>query len=71
VLLVGGDFAADLASGALAAGMPASSIVPFASNEAATAWLRANGRAGDLVLLKGSRRYKLEDVLAGLRGAHA
>jgi UDP-N-acetylmuramyl pentapeptide synthase len=51
--------------------MPASSIVPFASNEAATAWLRANGRAGDLVLLKGSRRYKLEDVLAGLRGAHA
>jgi UDP-N-acetylmuramoyl-tripeptide--D-alanyl-D-alanine ligase len=70
-LLVGGDFAADLASGALAAGMPASCIVSFASNEAATAWLRANGRAGDLVLLKGSRRYKLEDVLAGLRGAHA
>jgi UDP-N-acetylmuramyl pentapeptide synthase len=56
-LLVGGDFAADLASGALAGGMPASSIVSFASNEAATAWLRANGRA--------------EDVLAGLRGAHA
>jgi UDP-N-acetylmuramoyl-tripeptide--D-alanyl-D-alanine ligase len=70
-LLVGGDFAAELASGALAAGMPSASIVPFASNEAATAWLRANGRAGDLVLLKGSRRYKLEDVLAGLRGAHA
>ncbi len=70
-LLVGGDFAADLASGALAAGMPASSIVSFASNDEATAWLRANGRAGDLVLLKGSRRYKLEDVLAGLRGAHA
>ena len=70
-LLVGGDFATDLADGARAAGMPASRIVPFDSNEAATAWLRANARAGDLVLLKGSRRYRLEDVLAGLRGAHA
>jgi UDP-N-acetylmuramyl pentapeptide synthase len=69
--LVGGDFATDLADGARAAGMPASRIVPFDSNEAATAWLRANARAGDLVLLKGSRRYRLEDVLAGLRGAHA
>ncbi len=70
-LLVGGDFAAELASGARAGGMPESSIVPFASNESATAWLRANARAGDLVLLKGSRRYRLETVLAGLRGAHA
>jgi UDP-N-acetylmuramoyl-tripeptide--D-alanyl-D-alanine ligase len=70
-LLVGGDFAAELASGARAGGLPESRIVPFASNDAAIAWLRSNARAGDLVLLKGSRRYKLEDVLAGLRGAHA
>ncbi len=70
-LLVGGDFAMELASGARAGGLPESRIVPFASNDAAIAWLRSNARAGDLVLLKGSRRYKLEDVLAGLRGAHA
>jgi UDP-N-acetylmuramyl pentapeptide synthase len=68
---VGGDFAEELAGGARDAGMSDSSIVPFASNDAAIAWLRANARAGDLVLLKGSRRYRLEDVLAGLRGAHA
>jgi UDP-N-acetylmuramoyl-tripeptide--D-alanyl-D-alanine ligase len=71
VLLVGGDFAADLARGAREGGMPAADIVAFDDNAAATAWLRANARDGDLVLLKGSRRYRLEDVLANLRAVHA
>jgi UDP-N-acetylmuramoyl-tripeptide--D-alanyl-D-alanine ligase len=68
-LLVGGDFADDLAAGARAAGMDAARIVPFSDNAAAVAWLRANARAGDLVLIKGSRRYRLEDVVDGLRAA--
>ncbi len=71
VLLVGGDFAADLARGARESGMPAGDVVPFDDNAGATAWLRANARDGDLVLLKGSRRYRLEDVLADLRAVHA
>ncbi|MBD5603795.1 MAG: hypothetical protein IAI48_01680, partial [Candidatus Eremiobacteraeota bacterium] len=70
-LLVGGDYADDLARGAREGGMADSCIVPFASNDGAIAWLRAHARPDDLVLLKGSRRYKLEDVVAGLRGAHA
>lgn len=67
VLLVGGDFADDLARGARAGGMDAGRIVPFASNAVAVEWLRANAREGDLILVKGSRRYRLEEVVAGLR----
>jgi UDP-N-acetylmuramoyl-tripeptide--D-alanyl-D-alanine ligase len=70
-LLVGGEFAADLARGARKAGYPAQSIIPFADSVAAVAWLRANASSGDLVLLKASRRYHLEQVLEGLRAAHA
>jgi UDP-N-acetylmuramoyl-tripeptide--D-alanyl-D-alanine ligase len=70
LLLVGGDYAGDLARGARAGGMDATRIVPFASTEEVVAWLRANVRPGDLILVKGSRRYRLEDVVAGLRAAH-
>ena len=69
VLLVGGDFAIDLERGARAAGLAAERIVRFATNAVAVAWLRANLRTGDLVLLKGSRRYKLEEIVASLRDA--
>jgi UDP-N-acetylmuramoyl-tripeptide--D-alanyl-D-alanine ligase len=70
-LLVGGDFAADIARGASAAGLPEAAIVPYAANADAVAWLQENARAGDLVLLKASRRYKLEEIVEGLRGARA
>jgi len=70
-LLVGGDFAQDLARGARAGGLPLERIVPFESNAVATQWLRANVRPGDLVLLKASRRYKLEEILDRLRSAYA
>jgi len=68
-LLVGGDYANDLALGARGAGLGASRIVNFGRNADAVTWLRGNTAKGDLVLLKGSRRYKLEEVVAGLKGA--
>ncbi|HEY0799129.1 MAG TPA: UDP-N-acetylmuramoyl-tripeptide--D-alanyl-D-alanine ligase, partial [Candidatus Baltobacteraceae bacterium] len=68
VLLVGGLHAEDLSRGARDGGLAQECIVPFASNEAAAGWLRANIRAGDLVLFKGSRRYKLEEIVQELRG---
>lgn len=67
VLLAGGAFAAELARGARAAGMPADAIVSYADNDAAIAWLRANATPDDLVLLKGSRMYRMEQIVAGLR----
>ena len=68
-LLVGGEFAGDVARGARAAGFPSDRIVHFASNDEATSWLAKNTLAGDLVLLKASRRYRLEEIVAGLRAA--
>ena len=66
-LLVGGDFAGDLSRGARDTGFDRERIVPFANNTVAVAWLRANVRDGDLVLLKGSRRYRLEEIVEGVR----
>jgi len=70
-MLVGGEFAGDLARGACRAGFSDERIVGFGDSAQAVEWLRANARAGDVVLLKASRRYHLEDVLEGLRATHA
>ena len=67
VLLVGGEFAEQLALGALEAGMPESRVVRFENNLDATSWIKEYANRDDIVLLKGSRMYKLEQVLEGLR----
>jgi UDP-N-acetylmuramoyl-tripeptide--D-alanyl-D-alanine ligase len=67
VMLVGGEFAAELALGATTAGLPSERIVPFATNDQAARWVRDNTRAGDAVLLKGSRKYRLEEIVEELR----
>ncbi len=67
VMLVGGEFAGDLALGASTAGLSSERIVPFESNEQAASWLREHARAGDAVLLKGSRKYRLEEIVEELR----
>ncbi len=66
-LLVGGDFAEFMASGARRAGFSSQRIVRFATNGEAVAWLRANAREEDVVLLKGSRMYKLEEIVEELK----
>jgi len=70
-LLVGGDHGTDVARGARAAGFDADRIVEYGDNASAIAWLRENGRPGDLVLLKASRKYRLEEVRDALGEAHA
>ena len=65
--LFGGDFADDLIAGALRAGLSSERIARFATNGEAAAWLRAHGREGDAVLLKGSRKYRLEEIVGELR----
>src|SRR5580658_10398611 len=66
VLLVSGDFAAALALGAQRAGLDASRIVLVRNNSHAAAWLRENATSDDAVLLKGSRKYKLEEIVEEL-----
>ncbi|MHB8177961.1 MAG: UDP-N-acetylmuramoyl-tripeptide--D-alanyl-D-alanine ligase [Vulcanimicrobiaceae bacterium] len=69
ILLVGGDYADDLARGAERAGLSSERILHFTTNEEAAAWLRANGRCEDVALLKGSRRYRLEEIVLRLGDA--
>ena len=63
VVLAGGTFAADTAHGVES---KAGAVVRYDSNDEAVAWLRANLRRGDAVLLKGSRVYKMEQIAEAL-----
>lgn len=66
IVLVGGAFAAALARGAAEVGATGDRVVPYASNDEAVAWLRDHATANDVVLLKGSRMYHMEQIVAGL-----
>lgn len=67
VVLVSGEFADALARGAQRGGMLPDAIVHVDGNAAAAQWLRENARGGDVVLLKGSRKYKLEEIVEDLQ----
>ena len=67
VLLVRGEYAAELARGAQRGGLGRRQIVRIGTNAQAARWLREHVRPDDLVLLKGSRKYKLEEIVEELR----
>ncbi len=71
VLMVGGDYAASLAAGAARAGFPRDRIVSFGGNEEAADWLRKNATDQDVVLLKGSRKYRMEEIVQALKAGAA
>jgi UDP-N-acetylmuramoyl-tripeptide--D-alanyl-D-alanine ligase len=71
ILLVGGDYAGSVVAGAVAAGLPPDRIVTYHGNTEAVQWLRDHVGAHDAVLLKGSRKYKMEEIVESLRGAQA
>ena len=66
IVLVGGDFAGALADGARAGGLAPDALVMYRTNDEAIAWLREHAHSDDLVLLKGSRMYRMEQIVAGL-----
>ena len=66
IVLVGGEFAAALAVGTQAMGLAPDALVTYETNDDAIAWLREHVRPDDLVLLKGSRMYRMEQIVAGL-----
>lgn len=67
VLLVSGEFAAALARGARGAGFDADRIVTVDTNAQAASWLRQHADSEDLILLKGSRKYRLEQIVEDLQ----
>jgi UDP-N-acetylmuramoyl-tripeptide--D-alanyl-D-alanine ligase len=66
-LLAVGRFAEETASAAVAAGLPAARVRTAESAEAAGRELQDDLRPGDLVLVKGSRGARMEDVVQRLR----
>ena len=67
LLLAGGAHADATVRGALEAGMPQRATIVYRDNGFAAQWLRDNLRDGDAILLKGSRMYKMEEILSSLR----
>lgn len=65
-LYCGGLFAERIAAGAQSAGMSGERIDIFSDNASVAATLRERLRAGDAVLLKGSRVQRMEEILAAL-----
>lgn len=70
VIGVEGD-ASQIVEGAVAAGLPASQSRVFGASEQAANFLGAFIKAGDLVLVKGSRGVKMERVVEKLLSIHA
>jgi UDP-N-acetylmuramoyl-tripeptide--D-alanyl-D-alanine ligase len=69
LLVVVGEVAGVVASGAHAAGMRPDSVVVCRTHAEAVDAVRAHWRAGDVVLIKGSRGARLEQVAARLEEA--
>jgi UDP-N-acetylmuramoyl-tripeptide--D-alanyl-D-alanine ligase len=70
LLLTVGKHSSAIADGAQQYGMSPERIFGFDDNQKVSAYLLENLKAGDLVLIKGSRRMKLEEVVLSLKGLH-
>ncbi len=66
-----GNLAEEVAAGAMAAGLSASTIVVAKDHGELTADLLRNKEKGDYILVKGSRGMRMELVAEGIRGAQA
>ena len=71
LILFGGAHREDLLAGAREAGVPAERIELFAENADAVVRLRSVLQSGDVVVVKGSRMYRLEEIVEALAGAGA
>src|SRR5207302_6047237 len=67
LLVTVGDLAALIGESAVEAGYPAQNVIACPGNDEALEHLRARRRAGDVVLVKGSRGMAMEAVVRGLR----
>ncbi len=66
-LVTVGDRAAEIAEGALGAGITEDRVVICETNRQAIAYLSKTLRAGDVALIKGSRGMKMEEIVEALK----
>ncbi len=64
-----GSFATALAKGAMKRGMKASQVIVDLNTEETAAQLKACMKTGDWVLVKGSRKMKMEEIVQAILGA--
>jgi len=64
-----GSFATALAKGAVKRGMKASQVIVDLNTEETAAQLKACMKTGDWVLVKGSRKMKMEEIVQAILGA--
>jgi UDP-N-acetylmuramoyl-tripeptide--D-alanyl-D-alanine ligase len=67
LLLTVGELSPAIAQGAQEHGMNPERIFAFDNNEEVSSYLAKNLQSGDLVLIKGSRKMKLEEVVLSLK----
>lgn len=68
LLVTVGDRAAYIAQGALSSGLSPNRVVAFKEREEALNWIKSNIEQKDVVLFKGSRGMRLEELLQGWLG---
>ena len=67
LLLTVGKLSSAIGQGAKECGMSPEKILAFDNNEKTSVYLSENLKAGDLVLIKGSRKMQLEEVVLSLK----
>ncbi|KPK77372.1 MAG: hypothetical protein AMJ89_02530 [candidate division Zixibacteria bacterium SM23_73] len=70
LLLTVGKHSPAIGQGAKEHGMDKEKILAFDNNEKVSSYLLENLKAGDLVLIKGSRKMKLEEVVLSLKSLY-
>jgi len=70
LLLVVGELARFIGEGAKEVGMSSNNILTFENNQEVSFYLLENLKEGDLVLVKGSRKMKTEEVVLSLKSLY-
>lgn len=70
LLITVGELARFIGEGAMESGMRPGTVLNFENNQQAGFYLLENLRDGDLVLVKGSRRMKTEEIVGSLRSQY-
>ena len=71
LLITVGELAKDIAFGAIQSGLTKEKVFSFSDNNSALQFLLENLKEGDWVLIKGSRKMKMEEVVVGIQNLYS